>query len=97
VPDQKQGHVPKPLSNSSPWAESSSPKEWHFLGVSLLFLHHAVDHMRRGFGRTFRTNGRFAKSIDLHPKLKELTAIVYVKCVGYALHKAVSIRDLARS
>src|ERR1039458_1293149 len=80
LPDQKQDpstEVPQPQSSS---AESSPPQEWPLVGVSLLFLHDAVDHVRIGFEPAGQTEGSQNRSII--PSQKQLTAIVSVNCCG---------------
>ena len=79
LPDQKQDpstEVPQPQSSS---AESSPPQEWPSVGVSLLFLHDAVDHVRIGFEPAGQTEGSQNRWITI-PSQKQLTAIVSVNC-----------------
>jgi hypothetical protein len=76
LPDQKQDpstEVPQPQSSS---AESSPPQEWPSVGVSLLFLHDAVDHVRIGFEPAGQTEGS-QNRIDHHPKPKT----AYCDCI----------------
>jgi hypothetical protein len=57
LPDQKQdpsAEVPQRQPSS---AESGPPQEWPSVGVRLLFLHDAVDHVRIGFGPAGQTEG----------------------------------------
>jgi hypothetical protein len=89
LPDQKQDpstEVPQPQSSS---AESSPPQEWPLVGVSLLFLHDAVDHVRIGFEPAGQTEGS-QNRIDHHPKPKT----AYCDCICQLL-RAGFCRKLA--
>src|ERR1700682_17450 len=89
LPDQKQDpstEVPQPPSSS---AESSPPQEWPSVGVSLLFLHAAVDHVRIGFEPAGQMEGP-QKSMDHHPKPKT----AYCDCICQLL-RAEFCRKLA--
>ena len=79
--DQKQDHPPKFLSLSPRRPNPVHPKEWPSVGVSLLFLHDAVDHVRIEFEPAGQTEGSQNRSITI-PSQEQLTAIVSVNCCG---------------
>src|SRR5450759_3951851 len=94
--DQKQDHPPKFLSLSPRRPNPVHPKSGIQLGVSLLFLHDAVDHVRIGFEPAGQTEGSQNRWITI-PSQKQPTAIVYLNCCGRSLSKTSFPRSLASS